>query len=242
LQPPSETSELPQKLSVPPSCVQVQHRLLLGSCVQSAAVVQSGNCWVPEHENWSMVGHCAADLHADVIVPFVQFGIDPPVRGTVRQHVAPGQSAGFMHPELDPPLLLPLPPPLLLPLPPPLPLPLPPPLPVLLLPPLVLLLLPPLLLLEPLPELLPPLVLLLLPPPLLELPPPLLLPVELPPLLPLLPPPGLEVPAPLQATKTAEIARSARRCVMTDLLTDFRTTPHAHSRLMRVSARLAATS
>ncbi len=202
--PPSVTSELPQKLRVPPpSCVKVQHRLLPGSLAQSALVVQSGSCSVPEQvKPPSLVGHADAGLHEEVTVPLVQLGGLPPVRGTSVQQTCPGQSEGLMHPEDEPPLLLldplllPLAP-LLLPLPPLL-LPLPPPLllalPLLLpLPAPLLLLAEPLLL--PLPPLLPPLPL-PLPPPLLLLPPP----VELLPL--------------LQATTRTEAARAARRRVM----------------------------
>lgn len=52
-------NELAQKLSDPPSPpLNVQHMLLpLPAFVQSAALVQSCTCCVPEHENWSIVGH-----------------------------------------------------------------------------------------------------------------------------------------------------------------------------------------
>jgi hypothetical protein len=115
-----------------------------------------------------------------------------------------------MHPELEPPLLLPLPPPLLL-LVPPLPLPLEPLLP--LPPPL-----PPLLVLPPLPPLLLETLPLLLPLPLpLPLPPPFD-----PPPLPLLPPPSMpspppvELPPPPQATRAKHANNHATREIMND--------------------------
>jgi hypothetical protein len=195
-------SALAQKLSEPPSCVKVQHMLLLAPApVQSAAVVQSWTVSVPEHMIARCVGHAEAALQADVSVPDVQLGTEPPVIGMDAQQTCPEQSAGDMHSELVPPLLLPLlllALPLLLPLAPLLlPLPLLPPL-LLVLPPLLLLpLLPPLLLLV-LPPLLP-LDPLLFDPPLLELP-----------LLPLLPPPPpVELLSPLHAMSTTDATTNA---------------------------------
>jgi hypothetical protein len=184
---------LAQKLSEPPSPPEkVQHRLLPPPAfAQSAALVQSWTCWLPEQENPSIVGQADCALQTAVSIPDVQLGGLPPVSGIVAQQACPPQFAGDMHPELEPPLLLPLLPPL--------------PLPLLL--PLLLLLAP---LLLPLPLLLAPLLLplplLLVLPPLLPLDPPLLdpPPFELP-LLPLLPPPPpVEVPSPLHAMSTSE--------------------------------------
>jgi hypothetical protein len=192
---------LAQKLSEPPSCVKVQHMLLLVPApAQSDAVVQSWTVSVPEQAIARCVGHAEAALQAAVSVPDVQLGIEPPVIGMVAQQTCPGQSAGDMQSPLEPPLLLPLLPPLplLLPLllllvPLLLPLPLLPPLPLLLV-------LPPL-----------PLPLLLVLPPLLPLDPPLFdpPPFELP-LLPLLPPPPpVELLSPLHAMSTTDAKTNA---------------------------------
>ena len=194
-----------QKLSEPPSCVNVQH-LLAPDSVQSAVCLHRRTVCVPVQLVPRLVAHCAAGVQATVIGPVVQLGTVPPVTGMVPQQTAPGQSVVLAQakpePESPPELLvLPEPLPLVLPLPEPLLLPLLV-LPLLVLPPLVL----------PLP--LPLLPLLLLPLPLLPLP---LLPLPLP--LPPLDDPPLSGgdDAPLQAATRQAQARQpivTRRSVM----------------------------
>ena len=106
---------LAQKLSAPPSWVNVQH---LGApvSVQSAGCLQSRTTWVPLQLVAVFVAHCAPAVHATEIAPVVQLGMVPPVTGIVPQHTSPPeQSAGLEQtkaelPEspLDEPLLLPL--------------------------------------------------------------------------------------------------------------------------------------
>lgn len=77
---------LAQKLSEPPSLVNVQHMVLPAPAfVQSAAVLQIWTSSVPEHAIARCVGHAEAALQAEVSVPLVQLGIEPPVMGMVAQ-------------------------------------------------------------------------------------------------------------------------------------------------------------
>jgi hypothetical protein len=112
--PPSATIAFAQKLSAPPSLPKVQHRLSVGSAAQSVFLLQRRTVCVPVQVATIFVGHDAGALHALTTVPFVQFGIVPPVSGIVLQQTSPAvvQSPGRLQlPVITPPesVLLPLP-------------------------------------------------------------------------------------------------------------------------------------
>ncbi len=92
------TNAFEQKLSEPPSCVNVQH-LLAAVSVQSAAAAQSRTVCVPVHVVPSIVAQLAAAVHATTGGSVVQFGTVPPVILIVPQQtgVAPLQPAGDTH-------------------------------------------------------------------------------------------------------------------------------------------------
>lgn len=89
------TKAFEQKLSEPPSCVNVQH-LLAAVSVQSAAAAQSRTVCVPVHVVPSIVAQLALVAHATTGGSVVQFGTVPPVILIVPQQtgVAPLQPAG----------------------------------------------------------------------------------------------------------------------------------------------------
>jgi hypothetical protein len=92
------TNAFEQKLSDPPSCVNVQH-LSLPDSVQSAFIAQSRTVCVPEHVVPSIVVQLALALHATTGGSVVQLGTVPPVMVIVPQQtgVAPLQPAGDVH-------------------------------------------------------------------------------------------------------------------------------------------------
>src|ERR1700682_3159855 len=89
---------LEQKLSEPPSRVNVQH-LSYPVSVQSAVAAHRRTIWVPEQEEPSIDGQLPLVEHTAVGGSLVQFGSTPPVILIVPQHtgVAVVQVAGNMH-------------------------------------------------------------------------------------------------------------------------------------------------
>jgi len=92
------TRAFEQKLSEPPSCVNVQH-LLAPDSVQSALAAQRRTICVPEHVVPSVVGQLALAAHATTGGSVVQLGTVPPVMAIVPQQtgVAPLHPAGDAH-------------------------------------------------------------------------------------------------------------------------------------------------